>query len=150
MTRIKKINLWESIVNGIVTDYRRLDNACDAALKAGAMDPSGPLHDAIWRTFSGMLERIDVDDWITWFIYENECGKKAMEAKGCGKRGLTPIKTPRHLARLIVESEEHSRMNVKGVARRKEDSQSEANEGRYPPLPLPSCSFSSSSSEGGS
>lgn len=28
--------------------------------------------------------------------------------------------------------------NVKGVARRKEDSQSEANEGRYPPLPPPS------------
>jgi len=111
MTRIKQINLWESIVNGIVTDYRRLDNACDAAMKAGAMDPSGPLHDAIWRSFSGMLERIDVDDWITWFLYENECGKKSMEAKGCGKRGMTPIKTPRHLARMIVESEEHSRMN---------------------------------------
>ena len=30
--------------------------------------------------------------------------------------------------------------NVKGVARRKENSQSEANKGRYPPLPLPSCS----------
>ena len=33
--------------------------------------------------------------------------------------------------------------NVKGVARRKVDEQSEANDGRYPPLPLPSCSFSS-------
>lgn len=30
--------------------------------------------------------------------------------------------------------------NVKGVARRRLDVQSEANEGRYPPLPLPSCS----------
>jgi hypothetical protein len=30
--------------------------------------------------------------------------------------------------------------NVKGVARRRMDVQSEANEGRYPPLPLPSCS----------
>jgi hypothetical protein len=29
--------------------------------------------------------------------------------------------------------------NVKGVARRRKDVQSEANEGRYPPLPLPSC-----------
>jgi hypothetical protein len=33
--------------------------------------------------------------------------------------------------------------NVKGVARRRLDVQSEANEGRYPPLPLPSCSASS-------
>ena len=34
-------------------------------------------------------------------------------------------------------------MNVKGVARRKEDLQSEANEETSPPLPLPSCSSSS-------
>jgi hypothetical protein len=33
----------------------------------------------------------------------------------------------------------HSSHNVKGVARRRKDVQSEANEGRYPPLPLPSC-----------
>ena len=112
MTRIKRIDLWQSIVDGIVTDYRRLDNACDAALTAGAMAQSGPLYDAIWRSFSGMLDRLDVDGWITWFIYENECGEKAMQAKGCGKRGMTPIKTTRHLARLIVESEEHSRENA--------------------------------------
>jgi len=35
--------------------------------------------------------------------------------------------------------------NVKGVARRKEGGQSEAKEGRCPPLPLPSCSLLSSS-----
>jgi hypothetical protein len=34
----------------------------------------------------------------------------------------------------------HFEENVKGVARRKEDSQSEAKERRYPPLPPPSCS----------
>ena len=107
MNRIERIDLWQSIVDGIVTDYRRLDNACNAAMKAGAMDANGPLYDAIWRSFSGMLDRLDVDGWINWFIYENECRKKSMEAKGCGKRGRTPIKTSRHLARLIVESEEH-------------------------------------------
>lgn len=113
MPRIKRINFWKNIIEGIITDYRRLDAACDSAMKAGAMDPSGPLHDAIWRSFSGILDRIDVDDWISWYIYENECGKKAMQAKGCGKRGIMPIKTCRDLARLIVESEEHSR-NVQG------------------------------------
>ena len=106
MNRIERIDLWQSIVDGIVTDYRRLDNACNAAMKAGAMDANGPLYDAIWRSFAGILERIDDDGWINWFIYENECGKKSMKA-GAGKRGRTPIKTSRHLARLIVESEEH-------------------------------------------
>jgi len=40
------------------------------------------------------------------------------------------------------------RQNVKGVARRKVDCQSEAKEGRCPPLPLPSCSESSSLVDG--
>jgi hypothetical protein len=108
MKRIKRINLWQSIVDGIVTDYRRLDNACDAAIKAGAMDPSGPLNDAIWRSFQGMLDRIDVDGWITWFIYENDCGKKEKQANGCGESGMKQIRTTRQLARLIVESEENA------------------------------------------
>jgi hypothetical protein len=112
MTRIQKIDLWQSIVDGIVADYKRLDHACDAAMKVGALDPNGLLYEAMWRNFSGMLGRIDEDGWISWFIYDNDCGKKQREAKGCGKRGMTPIKTSRHLARLIVESEEHSRMNV--------------------------------------
>lgn len=112
MTRTKRIDLWQTIVDGIVTDYRRLDNACDAAMKAGAMDVNGPLYEAIWRSVQGMLERIDEDGWINWFIYENDCGKKAMQAKGFGKRGMTPIKTTRHLAILIVESEDHFRENA--------------------------------------
>ena len=105
----KRINQWKIIVDGIVADYRLLDHACDAALKAGAMDSNGPLHDAIWRAFQGMLDQIDVDGWINWFIYDNDCGKKQREAKGCGKRGMTPIKTSRHLARLIVESEDSNK-----------------------------------------
>lgn len=104
MTRIQKINHWQPIVAGIVADWRRLDGACDAAMKAGCMDPEGPLHDAIWRSFQGMLERVDVDGWISWFIYDNGCGSKGAEAKGCGKRGMRPIKTERDLAVLIVAS----------------------------------------------
>ena len=120
MIRNKRIDLWQTITDGIVADYKRLDHACDAAMKAGAMDANGPLYEAIWRSFQGMLERIDEDGWITWFIYDNDCGKKQREAKGCGKRGMTPIKTSRHLARLIVESEEHSRENDAVEARRDE------------------------------
>lgn len=112
MARIQQIDLWQSIVDGIVADYKRLDRACDAALKAGAMDASGPLFEAIWRSFQGMLERIDEDGWIAWFIYDNDCGKKQRKAEVCRKRGMTPIKTTRHLARLIVESLEYSRMNT--------------------------------------
>jgi len=106
MNRTERIQRLTEIVSGIVADFQRLDAACDAAIKAGAMDPCGPLYDAIWRAWGCLLERIDEDGWISWFIYENDCGKKAKEAKGCGKRGMTPIRTARQLARLIVESED--------------------------------------------
>ena len=107
MTRIRRISHWETIVAGIVAHYRRLDAACDAALNAGVMDPNGPLFEAIWKSFESMLALLDVDDWIIWFIHENACGDKALEAKGCGKGPRRPVKTCRDLARLIVESEEH-------------------------------------------
>jgi hypothetical protein len=48
------------------------------------------------------------------------------------------VTSPCHL-RVDFLSDLHFQTNVKGVARRKEDSQSEAKEGRCPPLPLPSC-----------
>ena len=112
MTRIKQINHWQSIVDAIVTDYRKLDGACDAALEAGAMDANGKLYDAIWKTHSNLLAKIDVDGWIGWHIYENACGKKEKEAKGCGRRKLRPIKTSRDLAHLIVESEELNGQNM--------------------------------------
>lgn len=107
MTRTKQIDSLEIIIDGIITDYRRLNNACDAAIKAGAMDINGPLHEAIWRSFQGMLERIDEDGWISWFIHDNDCGAKAMKAKGCGKRGMMQIKTTRSLAKLIVGADQN-------------------------------------------
>ena len=106
-----RIDRWQTTVDDIVADYRRLNSACDAALKAGAMDANGPLYDAIWKCFHTMLDRIDVDGWISWFIYDNECGKKQHKAKGYGKRGATSIKTSCHIARLIVESKDYSQKN---------------------------------------
>lgn len=101
-----KLQYWESVADGIVIDYNRLNAACDAAIKAGAMDPNGPLHEAIWKSFENMLKLIDVHEWIQWFIYDNECGKRALQARACSGRELTAIKTTRQLAGLIVDSEE--------------------------------------------
>lgn len=105
MTRNERIDHWQNIIDGIVADYKRLKHACDAAIKVGAMDGDGPLYDAIWNSFEGMLDRLDVDGWIAWFIHDNVCGKKGMQAKGCGSGKKAPVKNSRHLAKLIVESE---------------------------------------------
>lgn len=88
-------------IEQILADYHRLESACEVARQAGCLDIEGPLHSAIWITFGNMLTHSDPHDWITWFIYENDCGKKALSACGPGQ-ALRPIRTPRQLARLIL------------------------------------------------
>lgn len=104
MTKRQKSNEWTKRIDLIIADYQRLDAACDAALQAGAMDPSGPLHEAIWRAFQNLLAQIDSHDWISWFIYENGCGEKAMQASAPGLVSQ-PITTTGQLAELIVAME---------------------------------------------
>lgn len=100
----ERIDFLETMASGIVADYKRLDAACDAAMKAGAMDPNGPLHEAIWRAFQGMLERLDTEGRIAWFIYDNLCGEKEYKVRA-GNGRATPVRTCRQLARIIAESE---------------------------------------------
>lgn len=104
MTRILKIDRWQAVVDSIVADFRRLSAACEAARRAGCLDIDGPLHEAIWRSFEGMLSHADVAGWISWHLWDNDCGKK--RGKASAGRALRVIHTSRQLARLIVETEE--------------------------------------------
>lgn len=103
--RRQRINRWQASIERIVADYRQLDAACDAALRAGVLDPSGPLYDAIWRAHEGMCCELDLYGWIDWYLHENDCGEKAFSGTS-GHRPAAPVRTPRQLARLIVESED--------------------------------------------
>ena len=103
MNRTERIQRWTEIITGIVTDYQRLDAACDAAHKAGTMDPSGPLYDAIWRAWGCLLDRFDEGGWISWFIYDNDGGKKGLRARTSKAGKPVAIRTPRQLAGMIVK-----------------------------------------------
>lgn len=90
---------WEKKIELVVSAYKSLARVCDAAIKAGCMDVNGPLHESIWRSFDKMLEAIDCAGWISWFIYDNECGKKHLMA-GLSRKPRK-IKTVRDLACLL-------------------------------------------------
>lgn len=103
MNKKQQIAALTYTIENIVGHYKRLDAACDAARDAGCLTVEGNLHDAIWEGFSGMLNLMDHDAWISWFIYENDCGKSALKAGFDGT--LRTIRTARQLAKLITEHE---------------------------------------------
>jgi hypothetical protein len=103
MTKEQRINEWEKKIQQIVSDYKMLNDCCDAAIVFGAMNIDGKLFTAIWSAFDTMLKIIDQHDWISWYLFDNDCGKRKMEAGHDGK--LSKISTPKQLAQLIVKDE---------------------------------------------
>lgn len=104
MSKKEQIQEWTARISAIVEAKRNLDKACNAAIDAGTMDINGPLFNAVWTSFESMIDLVDFEGWIQWFVYDNECGKKGMEASG-GRSPTRPIRTPAQLARLIVEAQ---------------------------------------------
>lgn len=71
---------------------------------------NNPLSDVIWLTFESytrtLVELLGAtswpDDWLTWYAYENDMGKKGLKAGYNGK--LKPIKNLGDLCRLIEKA----------------------------------------------
>jgi len=103
MTKQDRINKWEVKIGKIVLHYKKLTASCDACFDAGVLDVDGNLYTAIWTMFDNMLDMIDHNDWISWYVFENDCGVMKMEAGHNGK--LSKITTPKQLAKLIVDGE---------------------------------------------
>lgn len=104
MTHTEHIARWRAVVDKVVSDYKNLDKACNAARKAGTLDIYGKLSNVIWETFGDMMTIIDPSGWIEWYIFDNELGACQFEANSVHGHPMRKIKSTRHLATLIVES----------------------------------------------
>ena len=94
---------WSRVVETLVSKYKALNKACEAASKSGTLDPNGPLFEAIWSSFDSMLTLVDSDGWIAWYIYDNECGKKKLKASTGKNKPLLKIDTNSKLVNFLVE-----------------------------------------------
>jgi len=89
----------------LLTEYKELSDACDAARAAGCLEIEGRLQNAIWSTIETVISFFDPEGWIMWYILENEYGAKEYEA-GYGN-DMRNIKTPEDLLWLMnVRSED--------------------------------------------
>jgi hypothetical protein len=92
-------------IDGIVEKYQRLNEACDAVIKVGAMDVEGPLWKAIWDGWEHLLEQCDPDDWISWYLHDNDCGERRHRVFPSKSADGIVIDSTEALARFLLELE---------------------------------------------
>ncbi len=80
------MKLNEEQLETIIIAYENLDTACTNALRAGCLDIDGPLYDRMWRGFDDILSIIDPHGWVTWYIHDNEMGKRGLTAEIFSKK----------------------------------------------------------------
>jgi hypothetical protein len=90
-------------IDGILEKYHRLNEACDDVIDVGAMDIEGPLYKAIWGAWEHLLEQCDHDDWIAWYIHDNDCGERCHRIDTSGSADGIVIDSTEALARFLVE-----------------------------------------------
>jgi len=72
------MKLNEKQLKMIIDAHVALGIATDKAFDAGCLDINGPLFDAVWRGFERVVSVVDDGAWISWFVYDNDMGKKGL------------------------------------------------------------------------
>lgn len=98
-------------LNIILSSYKNLDEICNKAVALGCLEVDKPLWDAIWKSFEEMLRIVEKKfdtDWISWYIWDNQCGSKGLSAKSGNMKKMKIIKNTKDLAKLILNTSEQT------------------------------------------
>lgn len=101
MTKQEKIYLIQKLKQKLT----KADKSMELMYSVFGRNPEGPFQDGIYGLFDmaidGAAKAIGDDgDWLSWFIYENDWGKKGYEA---GRDELKPITTIDEFVDLLEE-----------------------------------------------
>lgn len=109
MTTKQKIR-W---VTKVVAAYKELEKRFIAAEALFGCDPETPFQKTMYETLLGGYiaavseligdSRSHGSDWLGWYIWDNSCGKNALEASWTenGKTVKVKVRTPADLVRVI-------------------------------------------------
>lgn len=86
--------------------YLELDRQFSALAAVLGRRDECPLENAAYRVHAAYTAALarevgDTDDWLSWYLYENDAGKKGLSAKAPRWRELRPITSLHRLAKLI-------------------------------------------------
>jgi len=104
---MNKINI-DVVVTTVVQRYTELSTQCDALNAILKMDYESPLMRSIWMMFECYAASAsaligDNHEWLSWYIWDNQCGKKELCAS-LGTKKLRPVRTVKDLVKLIKAS----------------------------------------------
>ena len=93
------MKLNEEQLQMIINAHLALGVATDNAVKAGCLDVNGPLFDAVWRGFEKVVSLLDEGAWVSWFVYDNDMGKRGLTVTINEKK--MKVKTVKTLLKII-------------------------------------------------
>jgi hypothetical protein len=82
---IMKYKEKKKIIDQFLNKFQQIENVYDELSKTMGLNPESPLFKALYIFVDPMIEYVskdigDKDDWLSWYIWENHCGKKGLEA----------------------------------------------------------------------
>lgn len=95
---------WQDMYNNLEAAYSPLEKAFGASYE-------GELPDAMWRMFDSYTELLgdvlgDTQDWLSWYCYETDMGKKDMRVFIPDVWNHLPVKNVSDLYAVIEASKE--------------------------------------------
>jgi len=92
-----------------VETFDALNRSYDALRSVVGGDPNSPLPMAAFKAMDRYTEHLshrigDEDDWLQWFLWDNDSGRRRMQAKAARWGRAKRISDVRRLAELVVDS----------------------------------------------
>jgi hypothetical protein len=87
-------------------EYKKVESTCNSIEMLFGKNSDGDVQARFWQLFESYTKLVAIqvgDDyaWLNWFIWENDCGKNAMEAKAASWKKARKIRTVKDLEAII-------------------------------------------------
>ncbi len=96
---LARLKIWLALFRRIETVYDDLKRTFCAAPESEIVATLYATHDAYTKL---LAETIGCDDeWLDWYLWDNDAGAKGLEAKAAGWKRMRKIKTLEDLAAIV-------------------------------------------------
>lgn len=102
LTKTERIALLEECLK----EFKQVQASCAAIEALFGKDHEGRIQTHLYGLFESYSRLVSIqvgDDnkWLDWFIWDNDCGKKAMKAKDSSWKKARKIRTVKDLEAII-------------------------------------------------